>query len=166
MKSKNIYKAAIALTLVVVVMGCRPDEFAPIGEAPDRLSQLNGVWNLTTVIQIDLDAQSKGFPDFAQRQDVTGSFDFSDFSLTLDADGSFTVVEGNSPNIVGGLTNGTWVADNDEFPSTVIFTEGQTSNSLAIGSFADVSNNRISFTLVRLQSEVPVVRYEYFFTKQ
>jgi hypothetical protein len=152
---------------VLVVTSCRPDDFPPIGERNTIVPQLAGTWKLTQVIQIDNDAARKGFPAFAQTQDVTSDFPFSEFSITLntDAEGNpttYTITTGNSPNIIGDVTSGAWTTDDVAFPSKIQF--GLV--SIELGSFAELANGAMQFKLVRLQDNNVVVTYQYVFTKQ
>lgn len=161
-------KKLIYMTLLgVAAFACQPDEFQAIGERNKVLPKLSGTWNLSRVIQIDNDAERKGFPAFAQTQDVTSDFPFSEFSITLNVDAAgnpttYTITTGNSPNIIGDVTSGTWAADNVDFPSKILFSEV----SIELGSFAELDNGSMQFKLIRYQSEQSVVTYQYVFIKE
>jgi len=169
MKLKNI-PYLLALLLVV---SCYPEEFPEIGDPADRVSQLAGTWQITSVVQQDDDAVRKGFPSNVRESDITNVFPYTDFVLTLGVNEGvpteFTVTEGGSPNIIGGLTGGTWALDNNDLPSTIIFTEGSETFDIEIGSFADIVNTlELTVQRTQLKSGVmePFITYEYIFTKK
>lgn len=155
------------LAAMIVVISCQPDEFPPIGERNDVVPRLAGTWQLTQVVQTDNDAARKGFPMFAQTQDVTSDFPFTQFNITLNADAAgnpttYTITTGDSPNIIGDVTSGNWTTDDVAFPSKIQFGDV----SIELGSFAELDNGKMQFKLIRFQSEQAVVTYQYVFTKQ
>ncbi len=169
MKLKNISY----LLILLMVVSCYPEEFPEIGDPADRTSQLAGTWQITSVVQQDDDAIRKGFPSFVRERNITNEFSFTDFTITLAVSGGapaeFTVTEGGSPNIIGGLTGGTWALDNNKLPSTITFTEGSTTFDIALGSFANIKSTLV-LTVQRtiLKAGVPesFITYEYIFTKK
>lgn len=114
---------------------------------------------------------NKGFPAFAQTQNITNDFPYSDLELILnsDEDGNpttYTVTLGDSPNIIGAPISGTWTVDDLDFPSEIHFGTA----AIQLGSFAQLDNGSMQFRLVRLQPKnnqmQAVVTYQYIFTKQ
>ena len=154
---------------ILILASCSPDEFPALGDRADRVSQLTGTWSLTKVTQEDKDAVRKGFPFFAQVQDITNAFPYTSITLSLNVDNTFTLDNGNGPNILGGLSSGTWAVDDQMFPSTLIFTSGSDSFELSIGSFAEIGDGVI--TLVKARQEEKsgslqdVLEYNYEFSK-
>lgn len=163
---KNIFP----ILLIVLAFGCKPDEFESLGERADRVSQLSGDWTISKVVQKDNDAVRKGFPAFAQEQDITSYFNLTDLQLSLQNDNSFVIETGTAPNILSSLTTGTWSVDNDEFPSRLILTSGAVNDTIAIGSFAEIANGKLSLAKVRSQLKgetlSAVVSYDYQLVKQ
>jgi hypothetical protein len=160
------------LFALIWIMSCSPDEFPEIGTPADRVSQLRGTWQISSVIQRDDDAIRKGFPSNVREQDITNVFPYTDFSITLEISGGvpteFTIIQGGSPNIIGGLNSGTWALDDNELPSTITLTEGSAAYNIEIGSFADIKNTLLLKVQRKLlKSGVPesFITYEYIFTK-
>ncbi|MEO1654939.1 MAG: DUF5004 domain-containing protein [Bacteroidota bacterium] len=167
---KNLLNSLKMLMLLgFLAVSCTPEDFPPIGDRPDRFAQLQATWSLAAVIQTDNDAERKGFPAFAVTQDISNDFPFTEFQLTLNGDGSFSVNQGNSPSIIGGLTSGTWTTDDPDFPSMISFTDGSGSFDIGIGSFAEIDSNALSLKLTRFEEKggalEAVTTYEYRFTK-
>lgn len=165
----------ISLTLIaLVLLCCQPDEFPALGAREPIVPKLAGTWTLSKVVQRDNDAERKGFPSFAQLQDITNDFAFKDFKLVLGVSGNapstFTVQAGNSPNIIGsGIASGNWSVDDVNYPSKITFSGGS-GTSIELGSFAGLNNGEMIFKLIRTQPKagVPeaVVTYQYSFTKE
>lgn len=160
-------KRLFLILLGVAALACQPDEFPAIGGRDKVLPKLSGTWTLNRVIQNDNDAERKGFPMFAQTQDVTNDFPFSEFSITLNVDAAgspttYNIVTGNSPNIIGDVTSGNWTVDDVDFPSKILFDEV----SIELGSFAELNNGNMQFKLIRYLDEQSVVTYQYIFIKE
>ncbi|QSE96239.1 DUF5004 domain-containing protein [Fulvivirga lutea] len=165
---KNKWTYMLAITLLVVT-ACSDDiEDLKLEPAESKTALLSGTWALTSVIQTDEDAVRKGFPEFVLREDITSLFDFTDLVLTLNADGTYSVTAGNSPNIVGS-TSGTYSLDNQEFPSQILFEGGRT---IDIGTYEGLSEGVLTLKFVRYQrnSEGEITNaflsYEYKFERQ
>lgn len=169
MKNVTMKKILIIIFAAGIIYGCTPDEFKPIGDKPDRVAQLEGVWQLSKVIQTDNDAVNKGFPLFAQEQDVTDYFDFSDLQLTLKADKSFEVNTGAAPNVFKGDL-GQWSVDSNEFPAEIYLKSNALNDTINIGSFAHISSGQLSLKRIRYQEKsgdfTPAITYTYQFEKQ
>jgi hypothetical protein len=168
------YRFTSLVLISLVLLCCQPDEFPALGAREPIIPKLAGTWTLSKVVQRDNDAERKGFPSFAQLQDVTNDFAFRDFKLVLNVNGNdpstFTVQTGNSPNIIGGgITSGNWSVDDANYPSRVTFSGGS-GTSIELGSFAGLSKGEMVFRLIRTQPKagVPeaVVTYQYSFTKE
>ncbi len=154
---------------ILILASCSPDEFPALGDRADRVSQLTGTWSLTKVTQEDKDAVRKGFPFFAQVQDITNAFPYTEVTLTLNTDNTFTLESSNAPNILGGLSSGLWAVDDQMFPSIVTFTSGSDSFQLTIGSFAEIGAGVITMKKARLEDKGDrmdnVLEYIYEFKK-
>jgi hypothetical protein len=169
---KIMYKY-LFLILIVVAISCRPEEFPGVGERAEVVPLLEGTWTVESVIQFDNDAQRKGYPLFAQTQDLTEEFPYDEFSLTLDVDAdgeptTFAISLGDSPNIIGDVATGTWSVDDVNFPSEIVFTDGSEA-LIKLGSLAQLSSGKLVFKVVRNQLKsgtlVPVVTYNYVLSK-
>jgi hypothetical protein len=159
---KNILKV---LLFAVVLFSCQPDEIPPIGDKTDYKPMLAGTWKLVKFEQIDADAQSKDFPEFAAVKDLTTVFPgkpYTDFSITFKADGTFTSNKGNS--YVQMLGSGSWSLDSQEFPSAIILTNGSVSQTVSLGSLADVIVGKLEFEEVRKQKDTGKVKIQYIYS--
>jgi hypothetical protein len=175
MKIMNRYITMIlcAGILAVSIFSCQPDEFPSLGERKAIVPRLAGTWKLTQVVQRDNDAERKGFPTFAQQQDITDDFPFQEFKLVLDAangtPSTFTIETGDSPNIIGNVSIGTWAVDDVNYPSKITFSGGD-GVEIELGSFAGLDNGKLVFKLIRTQPKAgkqeSVVTYQYSFTKE
>jgi hypothetical protein len=173
MKNNNTINILFG-ALVLMIASCQPDEFPGIGERETVVPKLTGTWTLTKVVQRDNDAERKAFPVFAQTQDITEDFPFSDFKITLNADASgtpttFAIDKGDSPNIIGDVSTGSWTVDDLDFPSKLVFTGGSGA-TIELGSFTGLSNGEMILKLIRTQPKAgkpeAVVTYQYSFTKE
>lgn len=125
--NKNIQTLSI-LFLALVFNACI-EEFGGTGTPFNRSEQIVGSWTVNKVVQQDLTAEN---PDYAT-YDVTGLFDFSQYALNINADGSFAVSNtGNAPDFV--ITGGTWALDNADRPSAIVLTGQGASSVLNFGS--------------------------------
>ncbi|HYF70038.1 MAG TPA: DUF5004 domain-containing protein [Ohtaekwangia sp.] len=168
---KKIYNLIL---LLMVAAACQPDEFPAIGKKNPVIPQLIGTWSIVSVKQTDNDAQRKGFPLFAQTQDLTQYFPYQDFNITLNTNesgspGTFSVTLGNSPNILGGITSGLWNVDNENFPSALTFSENDLQSTVEIGSLAEIGAGKLELKVIRYQDTSkgpqPVITYDYLLSK-
>lgn len=159
---KNILKV---LLIAVMLFSCQPDEIPPIGDKTDYKPMLAGTWSLVKFEQIDADAQSKDFPVFATVKDLTSVFPgkpYTDFSITFKTDGTFTSNKGNS--YVQMLGSGTWALNDAEFPSAIVLTNGSVSQTVLLGSLADVIVGKLEFKEERKQAETGKVKIKYIYS--
>ena len=159
-------KKIFALLLTaLVVFSCQPDEIPELGERTDYIPMLTGTWNLNKFEQIDADAESKSFPDFATKKDLTNVFpghSYTDFSITFNADGSFTSNPGSS--YMQMLSSGNWVIDDIDYPSAIILTSGSEMQKIALGSLADVILGKVEFKEERKQPETGKIKIKYIYS--
>ena len=110
-------KIGLILSITIIFLQCSPDNDGSYGDTVNRTEQLTGTWSIESVAQIDLDAEKKGFPDFATRVDITNALigmPFSDFTMEID-NGSIATSIGNSPmSYVISEGTGTWSWITDE----------------------------------------------------
>lgn len=165
------YILTIAIAAAALLQGCQPEEVKPVGEPFNRLEQVSGTWQISRVIQVDTDAENKGFPMFAQRLDVTNRVagrSFTDFRITFNATGdtptNFTTQAGSSPMNV--LPSGTWQFDDPRFPSKIVLRNGNIQQEFDIASLAGLTSGRLTLKLVRAFEGTPFVRYEYEMVKR
>ena len=164
---------------------CTPDNDGEFGETINRSEQISGIWVLENVIQVDLDAEKKSFPEYATELDVTNAVSgmpFSDFSIQIENDGSLATTIGNSPMkyvVADGSGLWSWIT-NDEISlvneklginaSSGIETliNGETVN-FYISTYSGITGNdsKLSLNYERLDANNNVVmRYNYILDKQ
>ena len=159
-------KNIIAILFIsLLVFSCQPDDIPPIGEATDYIPMLVGEWNLNKFEQIDADAESKNFPAFATTKDLTNVFPghpYTDFSITFNADGTFTSDPGLSYMQI--LASGNWVIDDLEYPSEIILSNGSESQTISLGSLADVILGKVEFKEDRKQPDTGKIKIKYVYS--
>lgn len=153
------------LLFPVLILSCQQDEIPPIGDRTDYISMLTGTWQMTKFVQIDADAESKGFPRFATEKDLTNVFpghSYTTFSITFKADGTFTTNKGTSYMQI--LESGTWKVDNNDYPSALVLTSGNTIQNVSLGSLADVIVGKVQFREERKQIDTGKVKIKYIYS--
>ncbi|MEQ8924346.1 MAG: DUF5004 domain-containing protein [Fulvivirga sp.] len=164
--NKWTYMLAVCL---LIISACSDDiEDLKLDPAESKTALLSGTWALSSVVQTDEDAVRKGFPEFVLREDLTNLFPFTDLVLVIGADGSYSVTQGNSPDVIGS-SSGSYTLDDQEFPSQINFQGGRT---LDIATYNGLLEGILTLKLTRFQrnSEGEItnafVSYEYKFEKQ
>lgn len=164
-KSKQMKHIIAILFLALVVFSCQPDDIPSLGEKTDYIPMLTGTWKLDKFEQIDADAESKGFPAFATIQDLTNVFPghpYTDFSITFNADGTFTSNPGSS--YMQMLSSGNWVIDDPEYPSALILASGSETQTVELGSLADVILGKVEFKEERKQPDTGKIKIKYVYS--
>ena len=153
------------LFLFLLIFSCQQDEIPAIGEKTDYISMLSGTWNMVKFVQIDADAEAKGFPAYATEKDLTDVFpghSYTGFSITFNADGTFSTSKGAS--FMQMLASGTWAVDDEEYPSAIILTNGTVTQNVSLGSLADVIVGKVQFKEERKQTETGKVKIKYVYS--
>lgn len=171
---KTIRKILILALAAVLVQSCRPDKFEDVGAAASVPASLAGTWKLNKVIQVDEDARNKGFNYGSvniQQKDITSLFPYTDFTLTLNMNGStpttFTTSPGNSPRIIR-LANGNWSFDNPEYPKVLTLANPTDTARITLGSYPTGASPVLKVRLERRDAATNklLISYSYEFTKQ
>ncbi len=159
-------KNIIAILFVsLIVFSCQPDEIPPLGEKTDYIPMLVGTWDLDKFEQIDADAESKSFPDFATVKDLTNVFSghpYTDFSITFNNDGTFTSNPGSS--YMQMLTSGNWTIDDTDYPSAIILSDGSETQTVELASLADVILGKVEFKEERKQPDTGKIKIKYIYS--
>ena len=177
-------KLSLLLSITFIFLQCSPDNDGTHGDTVNRTEQITGTWAIESVSQIDLDAEKKGFPEFATRVDITNALSgmpFSSFSMQID-NGSITTNNGNSPmSYVISEGSGTWTWISNDTVELVNQELGINASSgietqinggtvlFLIRTYAGIAgaNPKLSLNYERLDaSGSPVTRYEYILSKQ
>ena len=167
------------ITTLIVLAGawltaCRPESFKEVGTPAAAVSSLVGTWKLSKVIQTDEDAKSKGFTYGQiniQQMDITNVFPYSDFKLTLNANGStpttFTAVPGNAPKIIK-LTSGNWLLDDPAYPKVITMANATDTARITLGSYPAGEAPVLKVRQERRDASTGklLISYSYEFTKQ
>jgi len=166
----SIYLVAVAALL----NACRPDKYSELGTPATVASSLAGTWKLSKVTQTDEDAKSKGFQYGSvnvQTMDLTNVFPYTDFKLTLNANGStpttFTTTPGNSPKIIK-LASGNWTFDNPTYPKVITMANATDTARITLGSYPSGAAPVLRITSERRDATTNklLISYSYEFTKQ
>lgn len=178
-------KYSLLLSIITFLfIHCSPDNDGTYGETVNRTEQIMGTWSIDKVFQVDLDAEKKGFPEFATRIEITDlvvGMSFTNFTMQID-NGSITTNIGSSPMsyvVPEGTGTWDWVTNdaidlvNQELginASSGIETEINGSTTVFIISTYDGINGdnpKLSLNYERLDaSGNAVTRYEYVLAKQ
>ncbi|WP_282136440.1 DUF5004 domain-containing protein [Seonamhaeicola maritimus] len=177
-------KISLLLSITFLFLQCSPDNDGTHGGIINRTEQITGTWSIESVSQIDLDAEKKGFPEFATRVDITNALigmPFSSFTMQID-NGSITTNNGTSAmSYVISEGSGTWSwITNDAIElvnqelgvnaSSGIETQINGSRVLfLIKTYTGITgdNPKLSLNYERLDiSGSAITRYEYILTKQ
>lgn len=161
-------KLLIYLPILMFIISCA-DDIPSIGEKINRKDQLIGTWQLEKIIQTDIKAQSNGYPYFAVEKDLTNVFKdnpYTDFSITLNADGTFSTHTGNS--FMKMMSAGNWSLDNEEMPGKILLSDGSETQTIIIGSFANIVFDKIEFKVDKIDSvtKKKKVLYTYYLIKK
>lgn len=158
-------KILFILFITALAFACQVDEIPPIGEKTNFKPMISGTWQLVKFEQIDADAESKSFPEYATKKDLTEVFaghSYADFSITFNADGTFSSSQGSS--YVQMLQSGNWNFNDEEYPSAIVLTSGAISQSVALGSLADVIVGKLQFKEERKQADTGKVKIKYIYS--
>lgn len=153
------------LFISLLVFSCTPDEIPPIGSPRDYKPMLVGTWTLTKFEQIDADAESKSFPEYATKKDLTTIFaghPYTDFTITFNQDGTFTSSQGTS--YMQMLSSGTWALNDVQYPSAIVLTKSSATQTIKLGSLADVIIGKVEFKEERKQAETGKVKIKYTYS--
>ncbi len=155
-------KILVYIIALISIVACQPDEIPSIGEPTDYKPMLTGTWQITSFIQVDVDAESKSFPAFATEKDLTNVFpehSYTDFKITFNADGTFTTEIGSS--YMDLMASGSWSFDDEKYPSAIILVNGDETQTIGLGSLADVVLGKMSFKEERKQKDTGKVKIRY-----
>jgi hypothetical protein len=171
----NKFKLTLVAALAgVVFYSCKPDSFKDLGTQPVIASTLAGTWKLTKVTQTDEDAKSKGFaygPINIQQTDLTNVFPYTDFKLTLNANGNtpttFTTTPGNSPKVIK-LASGNWSFDDPAYPKVLTMVNATDTAKITLGAYPAGSTPVLKITTERRDASTNklLITYSYEFSKQ
>ncbi|MDD2277503.1 MAG: DUF5004 domain-containing protein [Bacteroidales bacterium] len=138
MKKILIYISIFTLAFSLLY-SCKPEELKPVGDPFDKVELMVGTWNVNRVIQVDVEATLKGYPLYARELDITNVFpdnSYTDLSITLNSDKSFTLVKGNA--YVNWPLSGTWDLNNPDHPSKLYLILQLDTLSLNFSSFSEL----------------------------
>lgn len=156
------------LVIFLCLQACTPADITTTEAAGSKQELMEGSWQLSSLVQKEMQAIEKNFPVFASEKDLTEAFpghSYTDFRITFKSDGSFTSEAGNS--YVSLLSSGTWKLDNKDFPTKIIFSNGNETLEMLVGSWGNLIFNKFMLAEERIDpaSGKTVIRYEYNFDK-
>lgn len=165
---RSTYLLFILFLAVLALNGCRPESYAPLGDANDNLTAISGVWKLTKVTQTDFESQRKGFPYAVE--DITTLFAYNTLQMTLTANagvpGTFAINNGTAPPITS-ITSGTWSIDDPKAPKTITLKSGAVTEIMTLGGYPNSVNQTLKVKVTRSDaatSKVLIV-YDYEFSR-
>lgn len=162
---KNIF---YTLIVFFCLAACTPADIDTKEAEGTKQELLEGTWQLTSLKQKEMQAIEKNFPLFASEMDLTEAFpghSYTDFRITFKNDGTFTSEVGNS--YVSLLSSGKWELDDENFPTKIIFSDGNEILEMLVGSWGNLIFNKFMLAEERIDpaSGKTVIRYEYNFDK-
>lgn len=165
---RSTYLLSILFLAVLALNGCRPESYAPLGDANDNLTAISGVWKLTKVTQTDFESQRKGFPYAVE--DITTLFAYSTLQMTLTANagvpGNFTINNGTAPPITS-ITSGTWSIDDPKAPKTITLKSGAITEIMTLGGYPNSVNQSLKVKVTRSDAATNkvLIVYDYEFSR-
>ena len=143
------------------VSGCKKD-YPAIGNAPLAADGLKGTWKAEKMVQVDYVARDKGEDLF--QWDATNIYKSTDFVITFDANGSFTI-SGTAHNFAK-LSSGTWSLDDPAYPSKINITNGTVTDAFTLLSPPKVGFDMFDISYDRYSSGKKIIGYQYHLKKQ
>lgn len=165
---KSIQLLTTIFITVMLLSGCRPEGFAPLGDPNDKVSPLAGTWKLAKVQQTDLESKRKGFPYAVE--DITSLFNYNTLQLTFNLNNgqpaNFTINNGSAPPITT-ITSGTWSVDNAKTPQVITLKNGSVTETLNLGAYINSTNSKLKVKITRTDAgtNTPLIAYDYEFTR-
>ncbi len=163
------YCIIIVVALAFVGMNCSPEDlkpFEPVNHG--EVTSLFGTWKGLSINQRDIGAESKGFP--YKNEDLTSMLGFTNVKVTLNgtasAPSTFAIDYGTAAQFFK-FNTGNWKVDNPAKVGKVYLINAANTDTItmAMGSYQDIMNNKLSFTQTKTLLGSPVIVYEYKFSK-
>ena len=128
---KRIYFICLIAGMAISSCSRLNDDFDPY-DITESLKDLSGVWKIESVTRNDVD--------------ITNAIDISNFSLNLNADGTYTI-DNYLPFVV--RESGVWTTDNPQYPFKLIFKENGTEQGMDVELKYPIVNGerKLSITL-------------------
>jgi hypothetical protein len=108
---KTIYMQALAIMMVVSCFSCTNNDDGPLTES---VKNIDGSWKVVSAARNDLD--------------ITDAFDFTQFRIAFNADGTYNF-EHYLPFIV--KNEGTWGLDDPQYPFKINFKQNSSAETVA-----------------------------------
>jgi Domain of unknown function (DUF5004) len=148
---------------------CKPDAIKDY-EAPSssfKLADLSGTWQMTSLVQTDEDAKSKGFP--YQTIDLTQAVNAPQIKFTINMNGAnpgtFAINHGTGTKLFKS-TSGNWQVDDASKPSQMRFINGTDTVKFTIQGYTNFVNGKMELKRTRMLGTKTVSSYTYLFNKQ
>ena len=87
---------------------------------------------------------------------------YTDFSITFNQDGTFSSNQGMS--YMQMLSNGNWALDDPDYPAAIVLTNGSETQTIALGSLADVIVGKMEFKEERKQPDTGKIKIKYIYS--
>ncbi|MBL7726250.1 MAG: DUF5004 domain-containing protein [Dinghuibacter sp.] len=161
---------ALAVCSALLLWSCKPDAIKDY-EAPDsafKLANLSGTWKMSTLVQSDEDAVTKGFP--YKTVDLTQAINAPQVKFTINmngaAPGTFAIDHGTATKLFKS-TSGNWMVDDQAKPSQMWFVNGTDTVKFVIQGYNNIlQNKQMVLKRTRKLGVKAVSTYTYTFDKQ
>lgn len=153
----------LLIVCILAIASCKPDSIKDFTtNSAYNIANLQGVWKLSKAVQTDEDAKRKNFPN--KTNDITNLFNLTDITVTLAASGALTVDYGAAPALFN-TTTGNWKLDNPAKPGNLWFINGTDTTKFVLGSYDNLRNKKLVLKQTKYYGKVPMVGYDYEFSK-
>lgn len=165
----NMKKILLPVLGLLILAGCRPDEFEDLGAAQNNIDAISGTWKLISVVQKDEGAEVKNSPFVTI--DLTSIFPYSTSSLVLNTaagqPSTYTYSRGTAPAIISS-PSGNWKVDDVTNPKVISFINGTDTTKMSVGSYPRSFDNTFSLKNTKVDkgnSDKLAISYTYRFSK-
>lgn len=162
-------KILIPVLGLLLITGCRPDEFGDLQPAQNNIDAISGTWKLISVVQKDEGAEIKNSPFVTI--DLTSIFPYNSSSLVLNTSGgqpsTYTYNRGTAPAIITSAS-GSWKVDDITNPKVISFINGSDTTKMSVGSYPRSFDNTFSLKNTKVDlgnSNKLAISYTYRFSK-
>lgn len=161
-QNKEIMKKTIAgLVVVVLAIACKPDPYKEIGPTYSTAEGVDGTWSITKVEVIDESSPLR------LRRDLTDFYlgATAPIGLELNVDSKTYTVQNASQggNYFG--TNGTFIFDDEDFPTQMTFIEGTDSTVVNFTQLTRKIDPYMGLSIKRSACDKLYATYQFTFSR-
>ena len=162
----SIYSLSLLFLALILASGCKKKIEGELGTPYSKVTGMNGTWELSKFVQIDLNNPIQEERDLSQFYLVEGT---EPFSLTFDSeDRSFSAQIEAGKNFFGA--SGTWSFDDDNYPSFLYIDNANELLEFEMGNVVSEFDNELQLDLNRACIDgtaiTETVIYRFVFTRK